>query len=345
MGYDADGLRSSKTVNGVKTTYQYVGDKLFYENRGNGDSFYYFYDSYGNLSGIYHHRGNTKLHYHVVTNVQGDVVAIYSREGTLVASYEYDAWGNCTIVSDNSTTGIATLNPFRYRGYYYDTDLGLYYLQSRYYDAEIGRFINADGYISTGQGVLGNNMFAYCNNNPVNMEDSCGHCSRFLGFLWKVDCNSSSCPKSKKYVKPTPPVNPSGTYVDKKGNTLGNVYVIDPSQLKVMTQAKEKNDVIIIDKRTESNPTMQVQDSYKISNKNQQKQICEVMLDYNASNPIEPAWNRTTDSMLIEWDAHNDGYTCRFIVSIFKDNASERLRHVDLDNESEGLEYWDYLGK
>ena len=177
MGYDADGLRSSKTVNGVKTTYQYVGDKLFYENRGNGDSFYYFYDSYGKLSAIYHHRNGIKVAYHVVTNAQGDVISLYNWSGTLVASYDYDAWGNCTIVSDTSSTGIATLNPFRYRGYYYDTDLGLYYLQSRYYDAEIGRFINADttGLLAVSSGeITDKNLFSYCDNNPVARKDGTG---------------------------------------------------------------------------------------------------------------------------------------------------------------------------
>jgi len=66
---------------------------------------------------------------------------------------------------------IANINPIRYRGYYYDTETGFYYLQSRYYDPTVGRFINADGLVSTGQGVLGHNMFAYCNNNPINMCD------------------------------------------------------------------------------------------------------------------------------------------------------------------------------
>ena len=70
---------------------------------------------------------------------------------------------------------LGALNPLRYRSYVYDTETGYYYLQSRYYDPEIGRFINADGYVSTGQGLLGNNMFAYCNNNPVIYEDASGH--------------------------------------------------------------------------------------------------------------------------------------------------------------------------
>ena len=74
----------------------------------------------------------------------------------------------------SNATIVAKMNPLRYRGYYYDTETGFYYLQSRYYDPNIGRFINADSYSSTGQGILGNNMYAYCNNNPVIFEDSSG---------------------------------------------------------------------------------------------------------------------------------------------------------------------------
>ncbi len=178
--YDADGLRSTKTVNGSKTEYQYVGDKLFYEKRGDGNSFYYFYDSYGKLSAIYHYVNGTRVPYHVVTNAQGDVVALYNWSGTKVAEYSYDAWGNCTIVSDSTSTGIATLNPFRYRSYYYDTDLSLYYLQSRYYDSEIGRFINADSQIAgIGGAVQGYNMYSYCMNNPVNLSDDAGNWPRW----------------------------------------------------------------------------------------------------------------------------------------------------------------------
>ena len=195
MTYDADGLRSTKTVGTRKFEYQYVGDKLFYEKRGDNQEFYYFYDSYGNLSMIYYtlvgsNGSVSRAVYHAVTNAQGDVVALHKQNGQLVARYEYDAWGNCTIVSDNSSTGIATLNPFRYRSYYYDNDLGLYYLQSRYYDAEIGRFINADGYITTGQGVMSYNMYSYCQNNPVMYSDPTGKIGllAFLGIVVTVVC-------------------------------------------------------------------------------------------------------------------------------------------------------------
>ena len=199
MTYDADGLRSTKTVNGVKTEYQYVGDKLYYENRGNGDSFYYYYDSYGNLCAFYHHRNGTKTAYHVVTNSQGDVIAIYNWSGsTKVAEYKYDAWGNCTIVSDTSSTGIATLNPIRYRGYYYDNDLGLYYLQSRYYDSEIGRFVNSDNVTDPGAGLMGFNTFIYCGNNPVNAADPTGHWIIKDGLKWLAQKVSEKVTKIKE---------------------------------------------------------------------------------------------------------------------------------------------------
>ena len=89
-----------------------------------------------------------------------------------MARYTYDAWGNCTVQNaDGWTAGDA--NPFRYRGYYYDTETGLYYLNSRYYDPEVGRFINADGLIDN-TGTITQNLFAYCGNNPVNHSDSTG---------------------------------------------------------------------------------------------------------------------------------------------------------------------------
>jgi RHS repeat-associated protein len=107
-------------------------------------------------------------------NLQGDIIAIYNASGTKVATYTYsDAWGNHSVSYSNggASTG-AQYNPFRYRGYYYDTDLGMYYLQSRYYDAKVCRFINADIYVSTGQGIIGFNIFAYCRNqSPTRVDD------------------------------------------------------------------------------------------------------------------------------------------------------------------------------
>ena len=109
--------------------------------------------------------------------MQGDVVAVYNESGTLLVSYTYDAWGNFTETvngTSNEFTFASDL-PFRYRGYYYDEEIGLYYLNTRYYDANIGRFINADSQLNTSLGVLGYNMFTYCLNNPTNKVDFDGN--------------------------------------------------------------------------------------------------------------------------------------------------------------------------
>ena len=168
--YDSNGLRASKTVNGVTSKYFYVNGQLHYEERSDGTKLYFFYDSTGALTSIEYNNTN----YYPATNLKGDVVAIYNSSGVCVARYEYDAWGNIIDVVDNSGVNIAGINPIRYRGYYYDTETELYYLQSRYYNAEVGRFLNADGYLTTGQGVLSYNMFAYCQNNPVMFSDPSG---------------------------------------------------------------------------------------------------------------------------------------------------------------------------
>ena len=179
--YDADGIRASKTIGTARTEYFYVGDKLVYQavkNTATGDvtyEMYFFYDSYNHLTAIRYVAGATDHYYYVTTNMQGDVLGIYTAAGVLLASYEYDAWGNCTVTTHNANYTIGDLNPIRYRGYYYDTETGFYYCNSRYYDPEIGRWINADGVIAgVGGDVKGYNLFAYCMNNPVNMSDPSG---------------------------------------------------------------------------------------------------------------------------------------------------------------------------
>ena len=123
--------------------------------------------------------------YYYVYNLQGDVTHIIDATGAIKGTYQYDAWGK--IVNLSSLTAIAQVNPFRYRGYYYDNESGLYYLNSRYYNAEWGRFINADSYITTGQGVTGYNMFTYCGNSPINNVDPGGTCYYNANGVWCHD--------------------------------------------------------------------------------------------------------------------------------------------------------------
>ena len=176
--YDMDGVRQEKTVNGVVHTYYTDGTKIIAEKVGE-KVFEYYYDAQGIVAFKY-----DGAVYYFKKNLMGDIDRIYDANKNLVAEYKYDAWGNHRVytgtgidITDNSSynNSVAKLNPFRYRGYYYDTETGLYYLNSRYYDPSVGRFINADdiSYIQPTD-INGLNLFAYCGNNPVMFIDSSG---------------------------------------------------------------------------------------------------------------------------------------------------------------------------
>ena len=179
--YDADGYRATKTVNGNETTYRYVNGQLVYEEKPDGRQLFYLYDSYGYLTAIRYYNGDTStlVGYYVTTNAQGDVIGIYNAAGDLRATYEYDAWGNIIAIKDvsgntvTSSTHIAMLNSVRYRSYCYDNETGLYYVISRYYNPQVGRFLNADGLVDN-RGLNTQNMFQYCGNNPVMYADPSG---------------------------------------------------------------------------------------------------------------------------------------------------------------------------
>ena len=112
---------------------------------------------------------NTEYFY--VFNVLGDITYLLDTNGDIVVEYSYDSYGNITYQTSST---IAEANPYRYRGYRYDEETGYYYLQSRYYNPETGRFINADGMLAASSTILGNNMFAYTENNPVMYVDPTG---------------------------------------------------------------------------------------------------------------------------------------------------------------------------
>ena len=178
--YDVDGLRQTKTVGGVEHRYVWQGNKLVSEY-WDGKELEFFYDESGMPYAFSYKSSSsaTPVFYYYVTNLQGDVVKILTASGTEVANYSYNAWGK--LLSSSGT--MASVNPIRYRGYYFDAESGFYYLQSRYYDPSICRFINADSYASTGQGFLGANMFTYCLNNPICFSDSTG--TSVLHDLWR----------------------------------------------------------------------------------------------------------------------------------------------------------------
>ena len=155
--YNADGGRNTKMVNGVTTQYYYV-DGVLYAQKTGDNTLFFLYDEQGVPFAV--KLNGTKYYYQY--NLQGDVVGLYDGNGEQVVRYEYSPWGKLLNQSDSSMVGLANLNPLRYRGYYYDSETGLYYVSSRYYDPEIGRFINADSQPNQKDSILGFNMFAYC---------------------------------------------------------------------------------------------------------------------------------------------------------------------------------------
>ena len=176
--YDMAGVRSSKTVGSTKYDFTTLSG-LVTRQTGGGKTIDFVYDENNQPLAM---KYNNTLYYYVL-NAQGDVIALADQNGNLIAKYSYDPWGKLLSVTPNGWLDeqnayyleVAEANPLRYRGYYYDSETGFYYLQSRYYDPEIGRFINADSYASTdATGLLSTNMFAYCENNPVMRVDPTG---------------------------------------------------------------------------------------------------------------------------------------------------------------------------
>ena len=176
--YNADGLRTRRAGGVMVYDYVYNGSQLTQLTIANRTSrtfhtLYIAYDASGVPMSV-DYNGTT---YYYVTNVQGDVIGLLDANGNSVVEYTYDAWGNILSTTGSLKDTLGAHNPLRYRGYVYDSETELYYLQSRYYNPDLGRFINADAFASTGQGLLGNNMLAYCRNNPVNSFDPNGFCN------------------------------------------------------------------------------------------------------------------------------------------------------------------------
>lgn len=183
LTYDGFKQRISKSVNNTVTDYSYIDGQLIVEQRNNGTITYLYshqgiigfvlsgYDSSLALNGVYLYE----------KNIEQDVIAIRDSNNNVVARYQYDAWGNHIVYtptgqSNTSSTFIGNINPIRYRSYYYDTDLKMYWLTTRYYDPEVGRFISPDHYSYLDyQKLHGLNLYAYSKNNPVMYYDPSGH--------------------------------------------------------------------------------------------------------------------------------------------------------------------------
>lgn len=167
--YNADGLRIRKTVNSTVTDYTLHGKRVVHLKQGSSN-LHFFYDAQGRPSVV--DFNGTKYGY--AYNSQGDIVALVDGSGTQVVEYTYDAWGKSLTKTGTLATTLGTLNPFRYRGYVYDEETGLYYLRSRYYNPGWGRFVNADTVLGKKGSILSHNVFTYCSNSPLSFSDSNG---------------------------------------------------------------------------------------------------------------------------------------------------------------------------
>lgn len=174
--YNDDGNRTQKTFNGVTTRYTYLDHRVTFESDGT-KNIYYYYDRNNNLIAM-NYNGTD---YFYLRNVQDDVIALLDAEGNIVVEYAYDPWGKLLSITGSLASTVGIDNPYRYRGYRYDNETGLYYLKTRYYNPEWGRFLNADEMVDNGNGLLGTNMFAYANNNPIRNVD---HDGRIAGDFW-----------------------------------------------------------------------------------------------------------------------------------------------------------------
>ena len=174
--YDPDGIRTSKTVNGTTTKYHVMNGTLLGQTKGS-DTIVFLYDEKANRYGFDYN--GTKYYY--IFNVQGDVIGILNQAGQKIVSYTYDPWGKLLSIGGPQAGTIGQLNPIRYRSYYYDTETGFYYLQSRYYDPTVRRFLNPDTLILEDAKI---DLISYCKNNPVNYVDPSGNVVFYYG--WSV---------------------------------------------------------------------------------------------------------------------------------------------------------------
>ena len=169
--YDHNGLRVGKVVNGTETKYMLHGKLVTHLTVGS-DNLHFFYDAQSRPAKV-SFNGTIYTYIH---NLQGDVVGLLDNSGTLVVEYKYDAWGKPIATTGSMAATLGVCNPFRYRGYIFDEETGVYYLKDRYYSPDASRFLSADILLGAADSVLLQNVFSYAGNAPVDNADFDGKC-------------------------------------------------------------------------------------------------------------------------------------------------------------------------
>ena len=323
-------MRLEKTAGGVTTQYQYVNGQLLGEKRSNGVVLRYTYDALGALSGIqYKNAAGTVTNYIVRCTLSGDVDQIFDTKGSFVARYIYDTWGNTLSVTDASSKAItdplhiANINPIRYRGYYYDAETGLYYLQSRYYDVVTKRYINPDGYVYTGQDMQSGNMYAYCGNNPVTRSDPYGGMYVISGGGGSLD--------HYIYTYTVPKATTSKNKVGRVYIYTGKTEEFFDNPINTPSGFNASTDIMVGDFTSGSNPNMYAYQAYLVDAENRVS-ILNCLLEYDQYH--NTPWERTEESLLLEWQMHH-------VFAAFDVSA----QNVDFDNNEEGKDEIYYIQK
>ena len=320
--YNMDGQRVKKTAPDlttgelVTTEYFYNGDILAGQKKGN-DVLIFMYDNNGDTFG-FTYNGTP---YYYVKNAQNDVVMIVDETNHIVVYYEYDAWGKVIYCNDTSGFDLASINPIMYRSYYVDLETGLfvYYLNSRYYIADWGRFASADSYVQTGQGMLDKNMFAYCANNPVKYCDVTGES---FGFV--ILFTAAIVTVAKAVV--TVAANHLDNYLSKKSieKEIKSNYTQEEAKTEIdnilNNYSREKASVSAKFDST----GVEITNSYLVNSKYDRQKVSMII------SRTEDFTARQYDNLSAEWYYHNIMYD----LSI-SDSISESAQHAYLEFEGD----------
>lgn len=305
-----------------------MNGQLLGEKRSNGVVLRYTYDALGALSGIqYKNAAGVTTNYIVRCTLSGDVDQIYDTKGNLLARYIYDTWGNTLSVTDASGKAItdplhiANINPIRYRGYYYDAETGLYYLQSRYYDTVTKRYINPDGYVFTGQDMQSGNMFAYCGNQPVNRFDNTG--SMWLDAAGGGGDGSNSNKAAHERIRKETIAKMK--YNRSTVNVCSSSDQYENGKLNILINPNN------IGRSGKIDPNISIQNSYAISDRIEMEVILDLVKSSSLYDPN--IYHRCEFGYIVEWEAHNLLYNAADRYNIEWHNIKERTGTVDLNED------------
>ena len=313
-------------------TYDYINGQLLRENRPNNCSLLFLY-AHSGIAG-FDYQGSL---YFYEKNMQQDVIAIRDSDNQVVAKYIYDAWGNHLVLTpndmvDTNLNSVGNINPFRYRSCYYDTDLKMYWLASRFYDSEIGRFISPDSweYLDFKK-MHGLNLYAYCKNNPVMYYDPSGHfIITLIGTLIAIGAAALAMSiggyiEIRKLHAEHIASTSDKTKKPKEYNSPG-VIEYDADGLLVWIKICEDED-------DPDKTTLTVYDSWKYN-----KEEIRKFLTSLKNNPDFKCSNLNVEKMLNEWMWHNFGYTSP--LSFIRGPSKDADMYLNSDDTGHFIYSW-----